>query len=139
MRAKVLKIVPTGVTSAAVTALLLYFSLSPRPVGAEMALFFPGADKAVHFIMYLGVTGVYLLDHTRREHPRRAALRAAALITLGAVALGGLLEIAQGLTGRRTSDILDFAANSAGCLAALAAVRLWLGPAFSKFITRNNR
>lgn len=134
---KIVDVVPAGVASAVVTIAVLYFSLSPRPVGAEMVGLFIGFDKVVHFLMYAIVTTVYLLDRVKYCNPRSVGISAVTLLTLAAIVLGGVMEISQGLTGRRTSDIYDFIANTAGALVAAAVAYVWLMSAFRRFLGKS--
>jgi len=78
-------------------------------------------DKALHFTAYFGLC---LMTTIAVRADRRALWWA-----LGLVALGGLLEILQGLTGR-DADIYDELANTLGVLAGLAVA--WAGIAFLK-------
>lgn len=131
---KIVNVVPAGIASAVVTIAVLYFSLSPHPVGAEAALIFSGADKVIHFLMYAIVTSVYLLDRVKHCNPREVNNSSLVWLTLAAIALGGIMEISQGLTGRRTSDIVDFVANTVGAIVAVTVARVWLMSAFRRFL-----
>ena len=73
-------------------------------------------DKALHFTAYFGLCFMT----TIAARTNRGALWCA----LGLVALGGVLEIIQGLTGR-DCDIFDELANTIGVSAGLAVG--WLG------------
>lgn len=71
-------------------------------------------DKALHFTAYFGLAMMATI--AVRAKPRRFLWWA-----LGLIVLGGVLEIAQGLTGR-DADIWDEVANTLGvvCGAAVA-------------------
>ena len=73
-------------------------------------------DKALHFTAYFGLA----LMATIAVRGRRRAIWYA----LGLIALGGILEILQGLTGR-DADIWDEVANTLGVLAGAAIA--WAG------------
>lgn len=75
--------------------------LSLVPPGGGAALL---PDKLVHFSAYL-VLGFWFAS---------LALRRQWLALVAVIALGGLVELLQGLTSYRYSDWLDFAANTAG-------------------------
>jgi len=67
-------------------------------------------DKALHFTAYAGLA---LMTTIAVRADRRALWWA-----LGLVAMGGILEIGQGLTGR-DADVYDEFANALGVLAGL--------------------
>jgi len=73
-------------------------------------------DKALHFTAYFGLA----LMATIAVRARRRAIWYA----LGLVALGGALEVVQGMTGR-DADIWDEAANTLGVLSG--ALLAWAG------------
>ncbi len=75
-------------------------------------------DKALHFTAYFGLC---LMTTVAVRADRRALWWAAALI-----ALGGVLEIVQGMTGR-DADIFDEVANTLGVLTGLGVG--WAGTA----------
>jgi large conductance mechanosensitive channel len=83
-------------------ALVVWGELEPG-ADAEIAVW----DKALHFIAYFGLAGIA----TVALRARRTALYA--IIAL--VAIGGALEIIQGIVGR-DSDIYDEVANTFGAL-----------------------
>ena len=68
-------------------------------------------DKAVHFIAYFGLAGLALLA----LRPGRRAIWA----TLAIMAMGGVLEIVQGMVGRDASWG-DALANSLGAITGCA-------------------
>jgi VanZ family protein len=78
-------------------------------------------DKALHFTAYFGLS---LMTTIAVRADRRALWWAAGLI-----ALGGALEILQGMTGR-DADIFDEVANTLGILTGLALG--WAGIALLK-------
>lgn len=73
-----------------------------------------GAGKNIeHFTAYLGtglLLGIALWDMRHRL-----------LATLGLVVLAGVLEIAQGFTATRSSELAQFLASAAGAVASLPA------------------
>jgi len=77
-------------------------------------------DKAVHFTAYFGLS--LMTTIAVRARPVRAMWLAFALI-----AMGGALEIVQGMTGR-DADIWDEVANTLGVLAGTGLA--WAGIAF---------
>jgi VanZ family protein len=89
-------------------ALIVWGELDPKPPSLETNIW----DKALHFIAYFGLAGIagVALKADRRMF---AAV-------LGLVALGGVLEILQGFTGRDPS-LLDEAANTLGAVCGAGA------------------
>jgi VanZ family protein len=78
-------------------------------------------DKALHFTAYFGLAAMTTIA-VRAD--RRALWWA-----VGLIALGGALEIIQGMTGR-DADIFDELTNTLGVLTGLAIG--WAGVAFLK-------
>lgn len=75
-------------------------------------------DKLLHFTAYFGLSGlafVALAGRTRRS----------VWAALGLVAMGGVLEIVQGMTGRDLS-LYDEMANALGVLAGLGVGWIYL-------------
>ncbi len=110
-----LPFVPTAIVLVAI----LYLSLASDPVpDSHRFLNFPGADKVVHAIMYMGLTAVFCFDYYRYPlQPRKRHLIAA---LLAAIAIGGAIEIIQeAMHTGRSGDLLDFAADTAGALLGL--------------------
>ena len=85
------------------------------------ALTFNIWDKVLHFTAYLGLC---VMTTVAVRAGRRAWWWA-----LGLVAMGGALEIIQGLTGR-DAEILDEVANTLGVMCGLGTG--WAGVAFLK-------
>lgn len=105
---------PIRLVAVAVLAVSLILMLGPFG-GVEAASGI--SDKVAHFIVFgliLWSFGVLFL--------RLPRLWAAVL----AVALGGAVEVAQGLVGR-DADILDLAADAAGVAVALFLWAFWRG------------
>ncbi len=104
--------------AALMTLLIPALSLLPATLFRDVphAARFPGADKAVHALMYAALA----LALFRALAPgRRPRLAAAFVIALSASLYGLALEIAQGaLTSSRAMDPLDALANAAGASAA---------------------
>jgi VanZ family protein len=92
------------------TAFIIWGELTPHPPQPPAL---PFIDKWEHFIAYglmMGWWGQLL------ESPRRRWQAA-----LACIALGGLLEILQGLGGVRHMELADEVANSIGVFLGLAA------------------
>jgi VanZ family protein len=94
-------------------AIVLFESLRPAP---EMP--FDLSDKFWHFAGY----AVMAAGAASFAHQPRDLLRWA----LFAILMGGLVELAQGLTPMRSMDALDFLANTTGVALGTTAALLWL-------------
>jgi VanZ family protein len=93
-------------------ALIVWGELTPHPPDVLSGT----SDKLLHFTAYFGLAALAALALRTR--------RAVLIAVLGLVALGGVLEILQSLTGR-DAEWLDEAANSLGvALGALASLGL---------------
>ena len=136
---KFIKTIPAGIASVAITLLVAYLSLSPRPFGESHFFFFENADKVVHFLMYFGLASVYYLDYAKSRLPHHTHLEGEASIIATAIVLGGFMEIAQELTGVRTMDLWDFIANTAGALAAFAFIKLYFMHQFRRYLLKGSR
>ena len=79
-------------------------------------------DKALHFTAYFGLCLMTTVAV-------RAKLRSTLLWALALVAMGGCLEVIQGLTGR-DADIFDELANTLGVICGFGVG--WAGVAFLK-------
>lgn len=113
-----LKFIPQYAPTILVGLLVLYLTLFPRPVGAEMVEVFPGADKLVHFIMFGVMCGTFLYDRWRFGRPCGpvGAFIAAIAVSLIGVAIEWL-QTAMGMG--RSEDIIDAIADAVGAFAAI--------------------
>lgn len=110
--------IPAYLPSVLVLLLLFYFTLVPQPLPPiEMPML--NFDKVVHVVMMWGVSSTIMFDYKRREQQRVLSLSVKLCILLGAVALGSLIELAQGTELiNRGCDMWDGVANVVGCLLA---------------------
>ena len=87
-----------------IIAAIVYLSLAPQPIEIKVQ----EGDKLGHFLAYGGLmvwwSQLYLSSTTRLK------------LGLAFVALGGAMELAQGLTPNRYPEWLDLAADSIGVL-----------------------
>lgn len=95
--------------------LLLVATLAPLPRDAYEVVSTTGSDKVVHFVLFGGLTGIFLV----LGWPT-ARLPAALAITMIAAAL---VEVVQSPLAYRTGDIWDFVAGSAGAVVVGVATR----------------
>ena len=92
---------PAWLLTIVTVAAVLLVTLCRPPMPEEDIPSIPGLDKVVHALMCAAVS--------------------AALCSLGAILLGGAIEIAQGAMHMgRAADFYDFVADTIGALAAFA-------------------
>lgn len=140
LRRLLTRVMPPWTLSAACCAAILYLTLWPDPLPANDFQLFPGADKAVHAIMMMGMTLCLGLDTLRKKAAWRADAAADAPMLLlaaylgGVVVFGGAIELLQdAMHLGRSKDLYDLAADAAGaavgwgiCAAAWGATARWL-------------
>ncbi len=126
---QLIKRLPTFTLTAIVTAAVLYLTLVPKPLPDNDIEWFEGADKVVHAIMMLGITGSLGLDYMRRYGKRELQAPALLIIVfvLATGVFGGLIEVIQGwMDLGRGEDIQDFIADCVGALAGgFLSLVLW--------------
>ena len=111
---KILDRIPRFLTSAVVTAGVLYLTLAPRPFGSVRIPLFEGADKVVHFMMFFAMAFAYHFDFRRGKKPVDEA-RLMGWIFVSLSAFGGLIgrcgwgAAAIGMTCLPTSLALSMA------------------------------
>lgn len=127
---KILDRIPRFLTSAVVTAGVLYLTLAPRPFGSVRIPLFEGADKVVHFMMFLAMAFAYHFDFRRGKKPVDEA-RLIGWIFVSLSAFGGLIELAQWkMRMGRSGDWYDLLADIAG--AVYGIILAWLISAKNK-------
>lgn len=127
---KILDRIPRFLTSAVVTAGVLYLTLAPRPFGSVRIPLFEGADKVVHFMMFLAMAFAYHFDFRRGKKPVEEA-RLMGWIFVSLSAFGGLIELAQWkMRMGRSGDWYDLLADIAG--AVYGIILAWLISAKNK-------
>lgn len=127
---KILDKIPRFLTSAVVTAGVLYLTLAPRPFGSVRITLFEGADKVVHFMMFLAMAFAYHFDFRRGKKPVDEA-RLMGWIFVSLSAFGGLIELAQWkMRMGRSGDWYDLLADIAG--AVYGIILAWLISAKNK-------
>lgn len=113
---KILDRIPRFLTSAVVTAGVLYLTLAPRPFGSVRIPLFEGADKVVHFMMFFAMAFAYHFDFRRGKKPVDEA-RLMGWIFVSLSAFGGLIELAQWkMRMGRSGDWYDLLADIAGAV-----------------------
>lgn len=127
---KILDGIPRFLTSAVVTAGVLYLTLAPRPFGSVRIPLFEGADKVVHFMMFFAMAFAYHFDFRRGKKPVDEA-RLMGWIFVSLSAFGGLIELAQWkMRMGRSGDWYDLLADIAG--AVYGIILAWLISAKNK-------
>lgn len=127
---KILDKIPRFLTSAVVTAGVLYLTLAPRPFGSVRIPLFEGADKVMHFMMFLAMAFAYHFDFRRGKKPVDEA-RLMGWIFVSLSAFGGLIELAQWkMRMGRSGDWYDLLADIAG--AVYGIILAWLISAKNK-------
>lgn len=127
---KILDKIPRFLTSAVVTAGVLYLTLAPRPFGSVRIPLFEGADKVVHFMMFLAMAFAYHFDFRCGKKPVDEA-RLMGWIFVSLSAFGGLIELAQWkMRMGRSGDWYDLLADIAG--AVYGIILAWLISAKNK-------
>lgn len=115
--------------TGAYLAALLWFTLSPKPVGDMEVPFFPGADKIVHAGMFFMLALLCWRDTSvdRMDRHRPLPGRKFFVLTAAASALTGYgIEIAQWkMNAGRSFEWGDIVADSLGALAAWGAMILF--------------
>lgn len=131
---KILDRIPRFLTSAVVTAGVLYLTLAPRPFGSVRIPLFEGADKVVHFMMFFAMAFAYHFDFRRGKKPVDEA-RLMGWIFVSLSAFGGLIELAQWkMRMGRSGDWYDLLADIAG--AVYGIILAWLISAKNKLDDR---
>ena len=127
---KILDRIPRFLTSAVVTAGVLYLTLAPSPFGSVRIPLFEGADKVVHFMMFFAMAFAYHFDFRRGKKPVDEA-RLMGWIFVSLSAFGGLIELAQWkMRMGRSGDWYDLLADIAG--AVYGIILAWLISAKNK-------
>ena len=127
---KILVKIPRFLTSAVVTAGVLYLTLAPRPFGSVRIPLFEGADKVVHFMMFFAMAFAYHFDFRRGKKPVDEA-RLMGWIFVSLSAFGGLIELAQWkMRMGRSGDWYDLLADIAGTVYGI--ILAWLISAKNK-------
>ncbi len=127
---KILDRIPRFLTSAVVTAGVLYLTLAPRPFGSVRIPLFEGADKVVHFMMFFAMAFAYHFDFRSGKKPVDEA-RLMGWIFVSLSAFGGLIELAQWkMRMGRSGDWYDLLADIAG--AVYGIILAWLISAKNK-------
>ena len=108
--------IPAYLPTTVALLLLFYLTLVPQPL-PPMEVTMLNADKLVHVAMMWCVSATIMFDYKRRERQRLLPLSVRLYIMVGTIALGVLIELAQGTDFiNRGCDVWDGVANAVGCV-----------------------
>lgn len=111
----ILSAFPAWFFTILVSALILWLTLAPHPVGKLSVSLFPGSDKVVHAIMFGALTGAILLDRERFREWRVSAWGFTAVAIIIGAGAGIAIEFAQRAMGiGRSFDVADMLADFVG-------------------------
>ena len=113
---------PYRLATIAYCAVLFWLSSMPEP--PQPSVDFPGKDKIAHFVLYAGLAAIVAIGMKRSKQPGCGYALWWAPI-LFATMYGVTDEIHQIFVPKRSFDLLDIIADSAG--AVVAATSLYLG------------
>lgn len=117
---KIIKNVPTCLTTVALSALIAYLSLDSNPFDVNRVKLFEGADKLVHCIMYFCLSVVCIFDCAKVFYPNRLKTLLVVLCACIAFMFSMLMELLQGVMEiGRAASLGDMIANLIGTLGGL--------------------
>ena len=106
---------PMWLLSIVTLLVILWLTLSPKPLGETPPPLFPGADKLAHGIMFGGFTLVMLLDWQRKHHWKEVWWSRALLYATISSIIGIFIEFAQGsMNLGRSFEYEDIFADTIG-------------------------
>ena len=119
---KILKRLPAGFLSGVTLLLILWLTLTPRPLGTIDTTLFPGSDKVAHALMFGFFSSMICLDRTRKNGFKPLSfLFIIASATISSLT-GLLIEFLQDwLPTGRSFESADILADTAGSFLAAAA------------------
>lgn len=127
---KLLNKLPAYTLSIIVFLLINYLTLVPHPLPDNDMMWFPGADKVVHAIMFGALAGALYTDINRRKGGYAQGVRVAIICAVVSSLVGGEIEfIQQSMNAGRSGEWLDFVADIVGAFAgsfAAIPVYRWL-------------
>lgn len=107
-----------------VGAAILWLTLAPHPIGDQEIPLFPGADKIVHALMFLGLCGIFLVEMQIIGKLRKSV---AAVATICTILMGIGIEYLQRLMGLgRSFEAADMIADTTGALIAGIAALIFI-------------
>ena len=95
---------------------LLCFGHFSTGIDFSSTLFGLPKDKIAHFAMFLPYPLITYMPFHKDSWSSRQIITAICLILISGAAIGGSIELLQGLTDYRSCDIMDFRADCIGLL-----------------------
>ncbi len=117
---KVIEFIKRWIWSILCVGVVLWLTLSSDPLdGAQEMIWFEGADKLVHAIMFGGVVSALMFDYKRGDCQRVLSVGTIVSFAIGGAVFGIADELAQQyLTVARSGEVLDFVADISGIILA---------------------
>lgn len=111
--------IPRYISTIFILVIVCSLSLMPdNDVNRHITLF-KGADKIIHFCMYLALCFVFCFDYYRSNNIKHQIL-ILCVAALSAITIGGVIEILQNVMQMgRHGDWLDFIVNTAGVITGI--------------------
>ena len=114
---KVTHRLPIWIPSFIILAAVLWLTLAPHPVGDIEVPLFPGADKAVHAIMFMVLCFAVLFDTMRYRRWTSLPLPLISAVVFGGGILGVIIEFLQrAMHGGRSFEPADMLADFTGAV-----------------------
>lgn len=113
---------PPTLCSLLTVGLILWLTLAPQPMGELEVPLFPGADKAVHAIMFGFLTWMLYIDSGKVRHHVPSA-RTTLLCAICSTLFGFLIEwLQKAMAMGRSPEVADMFADASGALVALILI-----------------
>ena len=114
---KTLEKLPPWILTAVTTAVILWLTLSPKPLGDVSPMLFPGFDKVAHALMFGFLTMIVLLDRCRYIGWKRLKWGFIIIAVAAVCLLGVMIEFLQkDMELGRSFEVGDIIADSSGSI-----------------------
>lgn len=119
--------IPNGVLTVIAVLFVLVFTFVENPFGINALKIFPYAEQVGHFVLYLLVALVMIIDYAKARLPHHSKVNqemaiAAATMVLALVMEIGLMFSTNGIN----YDILNVVAAALGAILAFVFYHFWL-------------
>jgi len=119
-----LGILPPWSLTVAVSVLILYLTLVPKPLPDTDIPMFPGADKLVHAVMFGTLAVAMGIDFARKRSAGTLTFGLMMLFALIATFAGGVIELLQfWMDLGRGCELWDFVADAVGAFISVLIIR----------------
>ena len=113
----ILQSLPAWMLSGVCLLVVLYLTLTPKPLGENDFILFTNADKVVHGIMFGGLLVAICVDKWRQKTFNLPSIKFVMRAAFGVILLGGVIELLQMVMNiGRSADVWDFIADSIGVI-----------------------